>query len=86
MHLSREEIAHVTGMTPVHASRTWTALVADGLIRCAGRHVTVVDEALLAALGDYAERDGDFDYDWLGLVEEETIRSVGQSEALDPCR
>lgn len=71
MHLTREQIAHVIGMTPVHASRTWSALLADELIRCDGRTVTIDDERQLANLGHYSDRDGDFDFDWLGLVENE---------------
>jgi CRP-like cAMP-binding protein len=69
MHLTREQIAHVIGMTPVHASRTWSALLADELIRCDGRTVTIDDERQLANLGHYSDRDGDFDFDWLSLVE-----------------
>lgn len=69
MHLTREEIAHVTGISPVHASRMWCALIADGLIRCDGRVVTIVDEDRLAELGHYSDRDGDFDYRWLKLVD-----------------
>ena len=71
LHLTREEIAHVTGMTPVHASRMWSALVADGLICCDGRTVTIVDEKRLAYFGHYSDRDGDFDYYWLRAVEGE---------------
>jgi hypothetical protein len=32
MHLTREQVGQVTGMTGVHASRTWSYLVADSLI------------------------------------------------------
>jgi CRP/FNR family transcriptional regulator, anaerobic regulatory protein len=71
MHLTREQIAHVIGMTPVHASRTWSALLADGLIRCEGRTITVLDEQALIALSQYRERDDDFDHDWLLKVETE---------------
>ena len=69
MHLTREQIAHVIGITPVHASRMWCALIADGLIRCDGRTVTIVDEERIARLGHYSDRDGDFDYGWLHAVE-----------------
>jgi CRP-like cAMP-binding protein len=69
LHLTREQIAHVIGMTPVHASRTWSALLADGLIRCDGRMLTVLDEQRLIDLSQYRERDDDFDYDWLLKVE-----------------
>jgi CRP-like cAMP-binding protein len=71
LHLTREETAHVTGITPVHASRMWSALIADGLIRCDGRMVTIVDEEGLAGLGHYTDRDGDFDQQWLHAVEAE---------------
>ena len=69
MHLTREQIANVAGMTPVHASRMWSALIADGLIRCSGRTVTVVDEKRLMELSQYHERDSDFDRNWLAEVE-----------------
>lgn len=72
MHLTREQIAHVIGMTPVHASRTWSALLADRLIRCDGRMITVLDEKKLIDLSQYRERDDDFDYDWLLKVETRT--------------
>ncbi|HXH52765.1 MAG TPA: Crp/Fnr family transcriptional regulator [Sphingomicrobium sp.] len=71
MHLSREQVAHVTGMTPVHASRMWSALLADRLISCAGRTVTIEDEDRLAQLGHYRDRGGDFDYEWLLAVRRE---------------
>jgi hypothetical protein len=69
MHLTREQVAQFSGMTPVHASRMWSALIADGLIDCDGRTVTVLDEPRLVRLSHYAERSGDFDHDWLKLVE-----------------
>lgn len=69
MHLSREQIAHVTGMTPVHASRMWCSLVADGLISCEGRLVTLLDEQGLQRLSQYSSRDGDFDHNWLAAVD-----------------
>lgn len=65
MHLTREQAAQVIGTTPVHASRVWCALVGEGLIRCDGHTVTVVDEARLVALAQYRERDAAFDQDWL---------------------
>jgi CRP/FNR family transcriptional regulator, anaerobic regulatory protein len=68
MHLTREEIAHVCGITAVHASRMWCALAADGLIACDGRTVTIVEEWELARLGHYTDRDGDFDHAWLRRV------------------
>ena len=76
LHLTREQIAHVTGITPVHASRMWTALMADGLIRCEGRTLTIVDEERLAYLGHYSDRDRDFDYPWLRAVEDQTNAAI----------
>ena len=68
------------GVTPVHASRTWSALLGEGLTRCNGRMVTIVDEVLLAERGYYFDRDDDFDLAWLRLVENE--RSAAMSDAL----
>ena len=76
MHLTREQIAHVTGITPVHASRMWSALIVDGLIRCDGRRITIVDEDGLANLGHYSDRDGDFDYHWLQAVEDRAEAAI----------
>lgn len=71
MHLTREQVAQFTGITPVHASRMWSALVADRLIECSGRVITILDEVRLAELSHYRDRDGDFDFHWLKLVEEQ---------------
>lgn len=76
MHLTREQIAHFTGITPVHASRMWTALVEDGLIQCIGRTVTILDESALAELSNYRDRDGDFDQHWLKLVEDKLSPAI----------
>ena len=76
MHLTREQMAHVIGVTPVHASRTWSALLAEGMIRCDGRMVTIVDERQLAKRGYYFDRDGDFDFRWLDGVAGATEREV----------
>jgi CRP-like cAMP-binding protein len=73
MHLTREQVAHVIGTTPVHASRMWCALVADRSIRCEGRTVTVVDEPRLLELSQY-RRDGDVDYEWLRQVNQRMDR------------
>lgn len=75
MHLTREQIAHVIGITPVHTSRTWSALLADGMIRCNARTVTILDEEQLADLGYYVDRDGDFDFQWLNIAEKQTKRA-----------
>ena len=68
-HLTREQISHVIGTTPVHASRTWSAILAAGLIRCEARLITILDEPRLVELAQYHDRDGDFDQDWLRKVE-----------------
>ena len=65
----REQVEQVIGTTPVHASRVWCALVAEGLIRCHGHIVTVADEPRLIALSQYCERDAAFDHAWLRRVE-----------------
>ena len=69
MHLTREQAAHVTGMTPVHASRMWSALIAEGLIACEGHIVTVLDEPRLARLSQYRGLEDDFDHGWLAHVQ-----------------
>lgn len=71
MHLTREQIAQFTGMTPVHASRMWSALIEDGLISCKGRVVTILDEGALAELSHYRSIGSAFDYQWLRLVEQQ---------------
>ena len=71
MHLTREHIAHFAGITPVHASRMWSALMDDGLISCTGRTVTILDEPAMLALSHYRDLDKDFDYRWLKLVEDQ---------------
>jgi CRP-like cAMP-binding protein len=76
MHLTREQIAHVIGITPVHASRTWSALLSDRIIRCDARMVTIVDEARLARLGCYLDRDGDLDVGWPACGEKQAERAL----------
>ena len=79
MHLTREQIAHVTGMTPVHASRMWSELISKDLIHCVGHHVTVLAEDRLAQLAHYVDRDADFDLDWLRLVGRRPIEPVAEA-------
>lgn len=69
INLTREQMAHVTGMTPVHASRMWSELISDGLIESKPPLVTIVDEGALLSLSGYVERDSDFDFGWLTSVE-----------------
>jgi CRP/FNR family transcriptional regulator len=80
MHMTREQVAHVTGMTPVHASRMWSGLIAKGLISCVGHHVTILAEEHLAQIGHYFDRDRDFDLDWLRIVERRTPLMPGRDE------
>lgn len=75
MHLTRHQVAQFAGITPVHASRMWSALIADGLISCTGRVVTILDEARLGQLSCYRDIDKDFDFRWLTLVEEQNASS-----------
>ena len=79
MHLTREQIAHVTGMTPVHASRMWSELIAKGFIGCVGHNVTIIAEQRLTQLAHYFDRDGDFDHDWLRIVEAVNSVDAGKS-------
>jgi CRP/FNR family transcriptional regulator len=65
VHLTREHMAEMTGMTPIHASRKWSELIDDGLIGSEGHSVTVLDEARLAALSGYINRSRDLDFSWL---------------------
>lgn len=69
IYLTREQMAHVTGMTPVHASRMWSELVTDGIIESEPPFVTILDEQRLLRLSGYVERNSDFDFDWLTSVE-----------------
>ena len=69
LHLTREQVAHVTGMTAVHASRMWSELISKGLIGCAGHQVTILAESRLAQLAHYCDRESDFDLGWLRIVE-----------------
>lgn len=78
MHLSREQVAQFTGMTSVHASRMWSALIHDELISCRGRIVTIVDEERLERLSHYRVGDENFDHRWLELVEQEVGKSAAR--------
>ena len=73
MHLTRELMAEITGMTPVHASRMWNELIAEGAIACEDGFVTVLDEARLASLSGYVNRAPDLDFDWLPRWKERLI-------------
>jgi CRP/FNR family transcriptional regulator, anaerobic regulatory protein len=65
MHLTREQMAEITGMTPVHASRMWSDLVSDGLILSHGHFVTILNETRLIDISGYVNRASDLDFSWL---------------------
>lgn len=92
MHLTREQMAEMTGMTPVHASRMWSELVAEGAIAVDGHYVAILDEIRLQTLSEYVNRTNDLDFSWLpgGDVvrnlqsREEVKRIAGNCDAPDP--
>ena len=65
MHLTREQMAEITGMTPIHASRMWSELHREGTIAHDGSLLTILDEPRLLALSGWVSRFGDLDFDWL---------------------
>ena len=65
MLLSRAQMAEVIAITPVHTSRMWSKLIAEGFIRLDGRILEIVDEPGLAALSGYVDRTEDLDFSWL---------------------
>lgn len=69
LHLTREQMAQVTGMTAVHASRMWSELVVEGFIAAEGGFVTLIDEPGLHRLAGYTERESDFDHAWINAVD-----------------
>ena len=65
MHLTRAQMAEVTGMTPVHASRMWSELIGEGLISTDNGCVAVEDEAGLVALSGFSSRSSALDFSWI---------------------
>ena len=65
LHLTRAEMADITGMSTVHASRVWCELISEGLIAYDGPFVTLIDERKLGALSYYVDRSSDLDFGWL---------------------
>jgi CRP/FNR family transcriptional regulator len=65
MHLTRAQMAEVTGMTPVHASRMWSELIAEGLISVDNGCVTVENEAGLVGLSGFSSRGTALDFSWV---------------------
>lgn len=65
MHLTREQMGEITGMTAVHSSRMWSELIAEGAIGYDRPFVTVRDEQRLIALSSFVNRSEDLDFSWL---------------------
>lgn len=65
MHLTREQMGEITGMSAVHASRMWSELIAEGAIRYERPFVTIADEPRLVALSNFVDRSSDLDFGWL---------------------
>lgn len=51
--LSQEQLADILGLSPVHVSRTFSALSEDGLVFRDRHHVTIPDLAALATEGQF---------------------------------
>lgn len=56
MPLTQEQLAHVTGLTPVHVSRALTSLENEGIVQRARRVISFKDWANVAATGDFNPR------------------------------
>ena len=65
MHLTRGQMSEITGMTPVHASRMWNKLKAEGIIAAENGEVSILDERRLVALSGFVDRSLDMDFSWL---------------------
>lgn len=63
--LTQEEIGDATGLTAVHVNRMMRGLVDDGVIGRSGNHVSLVDEARLAAEANFIDRFAEIDTGWL---------------------
>ncbi len=62
LHLTRAEMAEITGMSPVHASRVWGELLDDGCISYDRPFVTIEDEPGLMAVSNFVDRSKDLDF------------------------
>ena len=65
MHLTREQMGEITGMTPVHSSRMWSELIAEGAIGYDRPFVTIRDEQRLTDLSSFVNRSADLDFSWI---------------------
>lgn len=53
--LSQEQLADILGLSPVHVSRTFSALSEEGIVYRERRHVSIPDLKLLAREGEFDE-------------------------------
>lgn len=81
MHLTREQMGEITGMTPVHASRMWSEMIAEGAISCENHVVTIRDEARLVSISGFVNRSADLDFGWLPARHSRTSRDCGKVAA-----
>jgi CRP-like cAMP-binding protein len=65
MHLSRAQMGEIAGMTPVHASRVWSELIAEQVISFEAGLLTIRDEPRLTSLSGFVDRSKDLDFQWL---------------------
>jgi CRP-like cAMP-binding protein len=65
MPLTQEEIGDMIGLTAVHVNRMMRALDREGLIARQGQKITLLDEARLARLGNYVDRQSRIATGWL---------------------
>ena len=75
MHLTREQMGDITAMTSVHASRTWSRLIAERLIETDDPLVIIRDEPRLVELSGYVNRWRGLDSGWLPEGETQVLPS-----------
>jgi len=80
MHLTRAQMAEVTGMTPVHASRMWNQLIAERRISVDNGCVTIEDEAGLLALSGFSSRGSALDFSWVPQFQEKPRATLERGE------
>ena len=71
LHLTREQMGEIAGMTPVHASRMWSELIAEGTISYENHCVAINDQQRLISLSNFVNRSTDLDFNWLPEPTEE---------------
>lgn len=82
MHLTREQMGEITGMTPVHTSRMWSELIAEGAIGYERPFVTVSDEPRLIDLSSFVDRSADLDFSWVPDDHPEVLGAGGHRPSL----